>query len=97
MRKKGPADENLISAYIEVETRGGRSLAEALRQLNSATGMNLYHGRIRQYERGRFVPHSDVIFYMLEIVLRDRLTSAGLEPAVIEKILKACKLPEKST
>ncbi len=95
MSAKTPSEGNLISSYIEVTTRGGRLFADELRLLNQLTGKRIAQSRIRQYERGEFVPKSDVLNHMLETVLTDQLTSAGLTPTRAKRIVRACLLPIK--
>jgi hypothetical protein len=86
---------NLITSYIEATTKGGQLFAEELRNLNRSIGRNIAQSRIRQFERGEFTPQIDVINHMLPIVLKEKLTEAGVSPSMIQKIIKACYIPPK--
>jgi len=77
-KSKGMKAKSLVQSWLEVELQhNGKSLADALRSLNTALGSAHTHSRVREWEenrngRGDRLPRK-VRIYMTKVAIRDVL------------------------
>ena len=75
--------KSLVQAWLEVElNHNGKTLADALRSLNTALGSAHTHSRVREWEsnrngRGDRLPRK-VRVYMAKVAIRDLLRDCNL-------------------
>lgn len=74
---------NIIESWLATETTaGGRSAADALRDLNAALGRRYTHSHLSRWRRGVETPKADVLRYMAEISAEDAVREIfGITPS----------------
>lgn len=81
--KKAMKAKNLVQSWLEVELdHNGKTLADALRSLNTALGSAHTHSRVREWEtnrngRGERLPRK-VRVYMTKVTIKDILRDCNL-------------------
>lgn len=85
--------DNLISTFIEVVTEDGALLADGIREMNAALGVNYTNSRLREWERGDRQPTAQVVDYMLGVVLPVLLTQKEMKVKNPNRLIKKCRLP----
>lgn len=83
VKSKGMKAKSLVQSWLEVELEhNGKTLADALRSLNTSLGSAHTHSRVREWEenrngRGDRLPRK-VRLYMAKVALRDVLRDCNL-------------------
>lgn len=88
--------DNLITTWLEVETREpGRTMADALRDMNKALKRQYQQSKLRKWERGELLPDNLAIDYMLSRIAPVLLLDEGLSKAKASRIAAKLALPRR--
>lgn len=85
---------NLVSTWINVEVSSGKTMAEALRELNASCNTNYRQSMIRSWERSELAPGRRVYSYMLKKVLPSILKEYGVKKKDIPNVIGRVIMPE---
>lgn len=85
---------NLVSTWIKVEVESGKTMAEAVREMNSACQTNYRQSMIRSWERAEKAPGRKIYSYMLRRVLPQVLKESGVKGKDIEAVISKLIMPE---
>ena len=88
------AAPNLVSSWIDTEINSGKTIAEALRELNIDCDTNYRQSIIRAWERGEKAPGRTVYTYLLRRVLPSILKKNGVRAKAINTLISEITLLE---
>lgn len=89
-------NSNLITTWLAVETAmPGRTMADALRDMNQALGRDYRQSRLREWERGERLPDVYAMEYMVSRIIVPILLDEGLNKVSAKRISTKLALPHR--